>query len=110
MQSVTERLRKFRDDRDWSQFHTPKDLALSISVEASELLEIFQWKPESTPVDEEMKRAIEDEVADIFSYLLLFCDKTDINLVEVTNKKIDANQQRFPADASRGIAKPRKEV
>lgn len=110
MQSLTERLRKFRDERDWDQFHTPKDLALSISVEASELLEVFQWRPEAAPVDERMKRAIESEVADIFSYLLLFCDKTGIDLVDATNKKIDANQQRFPANASRGIAKPKKEV
>jgi NTP pyrophosphatase (non-canonical NTP hydrolase) len=108
MQSVIERLRKFRDERDWDQFHTPKDLAISISLEASELLETFQWTHEDTPVDEQMKKALESEVADIFSYLLFFCDKTDIDLIEVTNNKIDLNHQRFPVDTSKGIAKPKK--
>lgn len=110
MQSVIERLKKFRDERDWDQFHTAKDLALSISVEASELLEVFQWRPEAAPVDDDIKRAIESEVADIFSYLLLFCDKTGIDLIEATNKKIDLNQHRFPAQATKGIAKPKDEV
>ena len=104
------RLRKFRDERDWDKFHTPKDLALSISVEASELLEIFQWRSEREPVDDKLKCAIEGEVADIFSYLLLFCEKTGIDIIEATNRKIDLNESRFPADVSWGIAKPQKDI
>jgi len=106
MKKITERLLDFRDERDWAQFHTPKDLAVSISVEAAELLELFQWKNESALIDEAMKHALESEVADIFSYLVLLCDKTGIDLIEATNKKIDINEQRFPVNASRGVAKP----
>jgi len=109
MKALTERLRSFRDERDWDQFHTPKDLALSVSVEASELLELFQWRSEVAPIDEAMKQALESEIADVFSYLLLLCDKTGIDLIQATNKKIDLNKQRFPADASRGVAKPTQE-
>ncbi len=109
MKALTERLRSFRDQRDWDQFHTPKDLALSVSVEASELLELFQWRSEMAPIDEEMRQDLESEIADVFSYLLLLCDKTGIDLIQATNKKIDLNEQRFPADASRGVAKPTQE-
>jgi len=108
MKALTERLRKFREEREWDQFHTPKDLAVSISVEAAELLELFQWRSEDEPINDKMFHALESEVADVFSYLILFCDKTGIDLTEATHKKIDRNEQRFPASSSRGVAKPTK--
>lgn len=106
MMSLTERLKKFRDERDWQQFHTPKDLALSLSVETAELLELFQWRPEDEELDDYLKQKLESEVADVFSYLLLLCDRAGIDLEEATNKKIDLNEERFPVSVSRGVAKP----
>lgn len=106
MKKIISRLRAFRDDRDWEQFHRPKDLALSVSVEAAELLELFQWRPENADLDDVLREKLESEVADVFSYLLLLCDSTGIDLVEATNKKIDLNEERFPVSASLGVAKP----
>ena len=106
MEQLIERLRKFRDERDWGQFHNPKDLAISFSVEASELLELFQWRPENAPLDNEFKSELEGEIADVFLYLLLLCDKVGIDLEEIARRKIDVNEKRFPVPDSRGIAKP----
>ena len=106
MKTIVDRLRNFRDERDWGQFHTPKDLALSISVEAAELLEVFQWRSEAAPLTNEDRQALESEVADILSYLILLCDETGIDLIEATHKKIDKNEKRFPVASSRGVAKP----
>ncbi|MDE4142664.1 nucleotide pyrophosphohydrolase [Phaeobacter gallaeciensis] len=110
MKTLEERLRKFRDTRDWDKFHNPKDLAVSISVEAAELLEVFQWRSEGAPIDDEVKKALESEVADVFSYLILLCDKTGIDLIEATHEKIDRNEKRFPAASSRGVAKPEEKL
>ncbi|WP_245910733.1 MazG-like family protein [Pelagimonas varians] len=77
-----------------------------MSVEAAELLELFQWRREDAELDGALKQKLESEVADVFSYLLLLCDSTGIDLVDATNKKIDLNEERFPVSASRGVAKP----
>lgn len=95
MEHLIERLRKFRDERDWGQFHNPKDLAISVSIEASELLELFQWRPENSPIDKELKSALEGEIADVFLYLLLLCEKVGVDLEEIARKKIDLNEKRF---------------
>jgi NTP pyrophosphatase (non-canonical NTP hydrolase) len=100
------RLRKFRDDRDWSRFHTPKDLAIAISIEANELLENFQWRPEGQGPDAELIRSVKEEAADVFIYLALLSDALQINLLEAANEKIDLNERRFPVESSRGVAKP----
>lgn len=108
MHTLIDRLRKFRDERNWSQFHTSKDLAISVSIEASELLEIFQWKTESNKLSPEDILKIKDEVADVYIYLLLLCDKLNIDLIEQASLKIERNQERFPIETSKGIAKPKQ--
>jgi NTP pyrophosphatase (non-canonical NTP hydrolase) len=110
MDELLEQLRKFRDDRDWAQFHTPKDLAVSVSIEASELLELFQWRPDGLPLDADLIAKIKGEVADVLLYLLLLCDAAGFNLTEVAQEKIDLNAQRFPVLTSRGLAKPNDEL
>lgn len=100
------RLRKFRDDRNWLQFHKPKDLAMSVSIEAGELLEAFQWRSEDQPLDEDLQTKVKDEAADILLYLLLLTDRMDIDLVKAAGEKIDRNEKRFPIATSIGIAKP----
>ncbi|MBP3125422.1 nucleotide pyrophosphohydrolase [Thalassospira sp. ER-Se-21-Dark] len=100
------RLRKFRDDRDWEQFHTIKDLASALSIEASELVELMLWMR-----DEEVDKALEnqefresfvDECADIFNYLLLIADKVGFDLVAKANTKISKNAEKYPVAKSYG--------
>ena len=88
---------KFRDDRNWKQFHTPENLAKSISIEASELLENYQWGSRSADIEN-----IKEEVADNFGYLLLFCDSLDIDLLDVANKKVIKNSEKYPIEKSYG--------
>jgi NTP pyrophosphatase (non-canonical NTP hydrolase) len=106
VQDVIERLRKFRDDRNWAQFHTPKDLAISTSIEAGELLEVFQWKSAEAPIDLGTIEAVRSEAADVLLYLLLLCDALGVDLVDAAHRKIDRNEVRFPVATSVGIAKP----
>jgi dCTP diphosphatase len=108
LERLRERLRKFGADRDWDQFHKPKDLAVSVSIESAELLELFQWLPGDHSVDDAMKDDIADEAADVFLYLLLLCEKTGIDLLSAAHGKIDKNEKRFPISKSRGVAKPSK--
>jgi len=110
MDELSERLKRFGADRDWGKFHKPKDLAVSISIEAAELLEIFQWLPDDSAIDEDMKANIANEVADVLMYLVMLCDNSGIDLLAAANAKIDRNEERFPVETSRGVAKPRKET
>lgn len=104
MEHLQERLRAFRDARDWQQFHTSKNLAISLAIESAELLELFQWTEECPRTDEGCARQVVEEVADIFIYLLYFCDRNDIDLTAVTIAKIEANEARYPIATSRGVA------
>ncbi len=106
MDELIQRLRQFRDERDWGQFHTPKDLAISVNIEAAELLELFQWRSEKLKEDEELVEKTRSEAADVFLYLLMFCDTMGIDLAVAAHEKISQNQSRFPVDASYGVAKP----
>jgi NTP pyrophosphatase (non-canonical NTP hydrolase) len=94
------RLAEFAASRDWEQYHTPKNLVAALSVEASELLEIFQWlTPEQSArvMDEpESAHRVKDEVADVLAYLLQFCDGLGIDVLEALSAKIDRNEVRFP--------------
>ncbi len=113
IEELTLRLIEFRDQRDWARFHTLKDLAVSIVIEAAELLEEFQWKS-----NEEARRhalgegheRVASEVADIMIYLLLFCHEAGIDLYEAVKKKIDENERRYPVDKARGTAKKYTEL
>ena len=97
-------LREFRDDRNWKKFHNPKDLAISISIEASELLEIFQWKNsrEVKDVSKERIDEIKDELADIMIYCLFLSEILDIDVGEIVLDKIGRNEDRYPVDRFKG--------
>jgi len=106
-QSLIQRLRHFRDERDWAQFHSPKNLAISVSIEAAELLERFQWRPEANAVTEAELGAIESEIADVYLYLLLLSDALSIDMVDAAHAKITRNEQRFPVGVAKSVAKPK---
>lgn len=97
----------YATERDWNQFHTPKNLAMALSVEASELLEIFQWltAEESQQLTSEKQQQAKHELADIFVYLIRIADKLDIDLIEAVNEKMVINRQKYPADQVKGSAK-----
>lgn len=101
----TERIREFARERDWEQFHTPKNLAMALSVEASELVEIFQWMtPEQAAevMSGDKAQDVRDEVADILSYLLRFADVNGIDLDAALESKATDNARRYSVEASRG--------
>lgn len=92
---------KFRDDRDWKQFHNPKDLAISISLEASELLEVFQWS--GTDIKCEDKRdKIAEELADVVNYCVLMADACGLDLDDIVQKKIAVNNEKYPVNKAKG--------
>jgi dCTP diphosphatase len=104
---IKHRLREFAEARDWDQFHSPKNLASAISVEAAELLEIFQWLTEenSKDLDADTKKKVEQEIADVFLYLVRLADKLDIDVLAAAAKKIDLNDAKYPVQLSKGNAK-----
>lgn len=104
LSEIVAKLRTFSDARDWAQFHSPKNLACALSVEASELLEQFQWmkEDESRLLPTEKLAAVESEIADVFCYLLMISDKLGIDLIKSTNKKIESNESRYPVDKAKG--------
>lgn len=104
---IKHRLREFAEARDWDQFHSPKNLASAISVEAAELLEIFQWLSEenSRALDGATKVKVEQEVADVFLYLIRLADKLDIDVMAAANLKIAINETKYPVELSKGNAK-----
>lgn len=93
------RIRKFTEDRDWEQFHTPANLAKSISIEANELLECFQW----SDTDYEIEH-VKEELADVIVYCQNMLDKLDLDVDEIVNDKMDKNEVKYPVEKSRGSA------
>ena len=91
----------FRNQREWKEFHTPKNLAIALSVEASELLEIFQWSTDNE-IDKSRKAEMEDEIADIYYYLLLIAHESNINIKSAFKKKMKTNEKKYPVDKSKG--------
>ena len=92
---------KFRDDRDWKQFHNPKDLAISISLEAAELLEVFQWS--GADVSNEGKQdKIKEELADVVNYCVLMADACELDLDEIVQEKIKINERKYPVEKAKG--------
>lgn len=100
-QETIKEILKFRDDRDWKQFHNPKDLAISISLEAAELLEIFQWSAEDVVCHEKMDR-IKEELADVINYCVLMADACGLDLDEIIREKIKKNREKYPVEKSYG--------
>jgi dCTP diphosphatase len=104
IREITEKIKRFRDERDWMQFHDPKNMAVSIILEASELLEHFQWKTKEE-VEQYVKQnnaGIQDEVADIALYLFELADNLGFSLKEAMEKKIKKNQAKYPIEKARG--------
>lgn len=98
---LIEQVNAFRDDRDWRQFHNPKDLALSLSLEAAELLENFQWKSSEEAIDKHLP-AIKEEMADVLIYALMFCSDLDIDVKDIIKQKLDKNNDKYPISKSKG--------
>jgi NTP pyrophosphatase (non-canonical NTP hydrolase) len=99
-------LKKFRDERDWQQFHNSKDLALAISIEAAELNELFLWKnAENAPVDR-----IKEELADILNFSFLLADKYQLDIRKIILDKLEKNTLKYPIDKSKGSAKKYSEL
>ena len=92
---------KFRDDRDWKQFHNPKDLAISISLEAAELLEVFQWSGSDT-LCEQKKDKIKEELADVINYCVLRADVCGLDMDEIVQEKIKINNEKYPVKKAKG--------
>lgn len=101
---LRERLRAFVRERDWEQFHSPKNLAMAMIVEAAELVEHFQWatEQESRELTPEQRVKVEQEIADTFIYLLRLSDVLGTDLIEAAHRKMDLNAQKYPADKVRG--------
>ena len=99
----------FRDERDWKQFHNPKDLALSISLEASELLEVFQWSGADLEVEGKRDQAA-DELADVLIYCIYLADRLGVDPAEIVDAKIDADAAKYPIEKARGSAKKYDEL
>ena len=108
VQLIQSRLKKFAEERDWEQFHNPKNITMALSVEDAELVEIFQWS-NSGGLDEindpDIKAQIEKEIADIFNYLLKLTDMLDIDLEKAALNKIDENDAKYPVEKFKGISK-----
>jgi NTP pyrophosphatase (non-canonical NTP hydrolase) len=107
LNQIRDALREFAAERDWDQFHSPKNLASALSVEAAELLECFQWlsEAESRALTPAQLAEVRDEMADVLNYLVRLADKLDVNLLEAARDKIQKNALKYPADKSRGNAK-----
>jgi NTP pyrophosphatase (non-canonical NTP hydrolase) len=105
-------LRQFASDREWEQFHSPKNLAIALSVEASELLEHFQWTADaaSAALTDERRTKIRAEVADVLLYLIILADKLDIDLLAAATEKIQVNAMRYPVEKARGSSKKYTEL
>jgi len=107
LEDLKVRLRSFAAARDWDKFHSPKNLAMALIVEAAELVEHFQWltESESTKLSLKKRRAVELELGDILIYLSRIADKLGINLVDAANIKLERNKRKYPAGKVRGSAK-----
>jgi NTP pyrophosphatase (non-canonical NTP hydrolase) len=107
IQALKQQLREFADTRDWNQFHSPKNLAMALSVEAAEIVEHFQWLTEeqSKNLPQEKLEEVSSELADTLLYLVRLADKLDIDLMTAAHAKIERNSEKYPVELSRGNAK-----
>lgn len=100
IQKVIEALLKFRNERDWEQFHNPKDLAIALNIEAGELLENFLWKD---PEDADIEK-VKEELSDVIAYAFLLADKYDLDVKEIVLGKIKKNAEKYPVEKAKGTA------
>lgn len=110
--SLMRRIKRFARERDWEQFHTPKNLAMALSVEASEIVELFQWltEAESRNLSEGKVRDLADELADTYIYLLKLADRFGIDLTQAAMAKLKKNALKYPISKARGSAKKYNEL
>ena len=104
MDELRDEVLKFTRDRDWDQFHSPENLAKSISIEAGELLECFQWNSDYNQEDVEM------ELADVVNYCIQLADKLGVSLEDIVRKKLKISEQRYPINKSKGTSKKYTEI
>ena len=113
IQKIQNKLKKIADERDWNQFHTPKNLVSAISVECAELLEIFQWLNETESqniMESEKAENVRDEVADVATYLIRLCSILDIDLEKAIHTKLEKSVKKYPVEKSYGSAKKYTEL
>jgi NTP pyrophosphatase (non-canonical NTP hydrolase) len=108
-EKATNKALAFRDERDWEQFHNPKDLAISINLEAAELLEVFQWSGADLKVDSKADR-LKEEMADVVIYCIYLADALGVNLADAVSSKIDDNAKKYPIEKARGNARKYSEL
>ncbi|WP_409173557.1 nucleotide pyrophosphohydrolase [Enterococcus mundtii] len=100
MEKSMEKINQFRDDRNWRQFHNEKDLAISISLEASELLELFQWKQPEEVTTTQLER-IKEELADVLIYSYMMADNLNLDIDTIIEEKLEKNNQKYPVEKSK---------
>jgi dCTP diphosphatase len=107
LEELRKRVRAFVAERDWDRFHSPKNLAMALSVEASELVELFHWltEEESAALDADRRRRVAEELADVLWFLVRLSDRLDIDLLDAADRKLAANAAKYPADRVRGDAR-----
>lgn len=106
---IIKQINKFRDDRDWRQFHNEKDLALSISIEASELLELFQWRSSEEAVQLSLEQ-IKEELADVLIYSYMMADNLNLDINNIILEKLSKNEKKYPVDKAKGNSKKYTEL
>ena len=107
---LNKELSRFRRDREWGKYHTAKNLAISVTVEAAELLEHFQWLDTGEELSPGRKEEVEREIADVFIYLIMLSNELEVDLIQATWEKIEENAMKYPVDKSRGSSKKYNEV
>ena len=105
MKNTIDRIRKFRNDRDWSQFHTPANLSKAISIESAELLENFLWDDKNYN-----KEHVLEELADVMVYCIHMADALDVDIAEIINNKMDKNEKKYPVEKAKGNSKKYTEL
>ena len=99
LEEVKQRIDKFNKDRDWDQFHTPANLAKSISIEANELLECFQWSDTNYDIE-----AVKEELADVMNYCIQMSMVLGVDIIDIINSKMDKTEKKYPVDKSKGVS------
>ena len=106
IQTLQQELRQFTEERDWNQFHNPKDLAIALSIEANELLEVFLWKK----AEEANRDKVKEELADVLNYALLLAVKYNFEVIDIFKEKIERNALKYPVEKAKGTAKKYTEL
>ena len=108
-QETIDMILKFRDDRDWKQFHNPKDLAISISLESAELLEVFQWSGSDVSGENKIDK-IKEELADVINYCVLMADACNLDIDQIVQDKIKKNNEKYPVEKAKGKSEKYSEL